>query len=319
MHSFNFALWSFLASISAVRAVKNITVDDFDPRIVYSDPSVWIHENDGATLDRFNLTTSYTGQQALASFKFNGTAIYFMSYGLPLPYPDTYQVTLDGQSQTRSLRVSNDSERAKFIAYSHTGLDISTEHVITISNPQMIPLNIDAFIVTVPDDSTMKDGFSPVSQTGTSDANSNPNSGLTTAAKAGIAVGVICGVLFVLLVALGIIHLRRQKISTARSSPSDPAGKMERGDNSAVQPQEIRYSANVTVSPYVGPAGGFQRQQDGHGQDAFRKDRRPVGVTYRTPDAWFERDEDATTSSGITSPLPLPSSPSVIAPPPYVG
>jgi len=82
----------------------------------------------------------------LASFKFNGTAVYFMTYGLPLPAPDTYQVTLDGQTETRSLRVNSDSERAQFMAYSRTGLDESREHQITISNPSSVNLNIDAFM-----------------------------------------------------------------------------------------------------------------------------------------------------------------------------
>ena len=45
MQSFKFALWSFLASALAVCAVRNITVDDFDPRIVYTPSSVWTHEN----------------------------------------------------------------------------------------------------------------------------------------------------------------------------------------------------------------------------------------------------------------------------------
>ena len=45
MQSIKFALWSFLASGLAVCAVKNITVDDFDPRIVYTPSSAWTHEN----------------------------------------------------------------------------------------------------------------------------------------------------------------------------------------------------------------------------------------------------------------------------------
>ena len=106
---------------------------------------IWAPQS-GATLDRFNLTTSYTGNQVLASFKFNGTAVYFISYGLPLPYPDRYQVTVDGQTETRSLRVNNDSERAQFMAYSRTGLDESSEHQITISNPFGVNLNVDAFM-----------------------------------------------------------------------------------------------------------------------------------------------------------------------------
>ena len=45
MRFFIFGLWSCLASALAVRAVKNITVDDFDRRIVYSNSSGWVHEN----------------------------------------------------------------------------------------------------------------------------------------------------------------------------------------------------------------------------------------------------------------------------------
>ena len=82
----------------------------------------------------------------MASIKFNGTAVYFISYGLPSPYSDKYQVTVDGQTETRSLRVSSDPERAQFVAYSRTGLDASTEHQITISNPNKVSLNIDAFM-----------------------------------------------------------------------------------------------------------------------------------------------------------------------------
>ena len=43
MQPFKFALQLFLASALAVCAVKNITVDDFDPRIVYTPPSAWTH------------------------------------------------------------------------------------------------------------------------------------------------------------------------------------------------------------------------------------------------------------------------------------
>ena len=69
-----------------------------------------------------------------------------MSYGLPSPEPDRYHVTIDGQTEASGLRISNESKRAQFIAYSRTGLDASQEHQITISNPFGIPLNIDAFM-----------------------------------------------------------------------------------------------------------------------------------------------------------------------------
>ena len=43
-----FVLWSCLAGALAVLADRNITVDDFDPRIVYTGP--WKHENVSAPL-----------------------------------------------------------------------------------------------------------------------------------------------------------------------------------------------------------------------------------------------------------------------------
>ena len=37
-------LWSCLASALTVRAIKNITMDDYDPRIIYSNSPDWRHE-----------------------------------------------------------------------------------------------------------------------------------------------------------------------------------------------------------------------------------------------------------------------------------
>jgi len=237
----------------------------------------------------------------LASIKFNGTAVYFISYGLPSPYPDKYQVTVDGQTETKSLRVNSESERAQFMAYSRTGLDASTEHQISISNPNKVPLNIDAFIITVPDNSTMADGFSNVS--------SERQGGLTAAAKAGIAVGLIGGILLGLVLAIGISYWKKKKRSKARGDMSDPIERMEDG----TQVRETRQSG--VVFPFVEASSGVQTQSR-----EFRKDRRPNGETYRVPETPGVMDERATTPSGLTSP-PVPSSPSVISayPPPYVS
>lgn len=70
------------------------------------------------------------------------------------------------------------------------------------------------------------------------------------------------------------------------------------------------------VSPFVRAAGGVQiRSGD------FRKDRRPNGETYRTPETPSGMDDHTTTTSGITSPRQQPSTPSVISayPPPYAN
>ena len=163
MQPFKLALRSFLAGALAVCAVKNITVDDADPRILYSPVSAWDRYQVGCfsnslasadlwalqgdiTSDRLNSTTSVTATPASACMKFNGTAIYFISFGLPSPTPDGYQVVLDGQTETKSLRVKSLMPMARFMAYSRTGLDASIEHQINISNPLNTVLNIDAFM-----------------------------------------------------------------------------------------------------------------------------------------------------------------------------
>jgi len=97
--------------------------------------------------DRLNSTTSYTFQAgASASLKFNGTAIYFMSYGIPPPEQDTYQVTFNGKSEVHSLRVGINKTRTQFMGYRRTGLDASEEHTIIISNIAGTALNVDAFM-----------------------------------------------------------------------------------------------------------------------------------------------------------------------------
>ena len=99
------------------------------------------------TYDRLNATTSYTFQaNASASFKFNGTAVYFISYGVPPPEKDTYQVTLDGQNEVHSLRVGVNATRAGFKGFWRNRLDVSKEHTITITNLEGTIPNIDSFM-----------------------------------------------------------------------------------------------------------------------------------------------------------------------------
>lgn len=70
------------------------------------------------------------------------------------------------------------------------------------------------------------------------------------------------------------------------------------------------------VSPFVRAAGGVQIRAG-----EIRKERRPNGETYRTPETPGEMDDRTTTTSGITSPRQQPSTPSVISayPPPYAS
>jgi hypothetical protein len=97
--------------------------------------------------DRFNGTSSFTTTAgASASLKFNGTAVYFMTYGRVPPEPDAYEVTFDGQNELRSLIIDANRLRAQYIAYQKAGLDASKEHTIVISDLGTTDLNIDAFM-----------------------------------------------------------------------------------------------------------------------------------------------------------------------------
>jgi hypothetical protein len=99
----------------------------------------------------------------------------------------------------------------------------------------------------------MKDGFGTVSDDSTTVTGSDPqpnrqtrteqgsdgDSGLTLAAKAGIAVALIGGILLGLLLAFGISYWKKKRKSKSRGDTSDPVGRME-GGVSAVQVLETR-------------------------------------------------------------------------------
>ena len=191
--------------------------------------------------------------------------------------------------------------------------------------------------ITVPDNSTMQDGFGTLSGESNggaqtqeqSQSQSNGDSGLPAAAKAGIAAAFIGGMLLGLLMALGISYWQRKRASCARGDTSDPVERME-GGASAAQIRETRQCKSVSilphyrvltvhlagaVFPFVEAAGGVQTRRG-----EFRKEQRPNGETYRAPETPGGMDERATTVSGATS-RPARSTPSVISahPPPYVS
>ena len=86
----------------------------------------------------------------------------------------------------------------------------------------------------------MKDGFGSPYTTDTSDTASSGDPELTTAAKAGIALGVIGGIILGVLAVLGISYWKRQQKSKSRDKTSDPVERMEEGGAPAVQVLEHR-------------------------------------------------------------------------------
>jgi hypothetical protein len=98
-------------------------------------------------MDRKNHTSSFLpGAGAYALLRFNGTAVYFMTYGRTPSEPDRYEVTIDGENESQSLLIGPNDNPSQFIAYKRTGMDASREHTIKITNPNNTDVNIDAFM-----------------------------------------------------------------------------------------------------------------------------------------------------------------------------
>jgi hypothetical protein len=97
--------------------------------------------------DRYNITSSFSHTAgASATLKFNGTAVYFMTYGRQPPDPDTWQVTFDGQNELQSLNVGANGIKPQFIGYQKTGLSALKEHTISVAPLGTTELNVDAFM-----------------------------------------------------------------------------------------------------------------------------------------------------------------------------
>src|SRR5882757_1700058 len=94
----------------------------------------------------------------------------------------------------------------------------------------------------------MRDGFGNASDQsqGQTQSQSNGGSGLTVAAKAGIAVALIGGILLGLLLAIGISYWKKKRQSKSRGDTSE---RMEGGD-SAVQVLETRQCESDNMLQY---------------------------------------------------------------------
>ncbi|KAF9445836.1 hypothetical protein P691DRAFT_762149 [Macrolepiota fuliginosa MF-IS2] len=187
-------------------AQRNVTVDDMDNAIVYT--------NSGWSISTFS-TLDYNGthhltndDKALATFTFTGTAVYFVS---PLwPYAVSTQLQLDSQSPislnltdpTHRTPDSAGSESVSFAVIWGSGPLSNTTHTVLLSKtPNIEWAVVDALIYTVSDPPPT-----------TSASSSAPSSASSSKHVVAIAVGAALGSLVLLsILAAAIWFFRRGK------------------------------------------------------------------------------------------------------------
>ncbi|KIM33308.1 hypothetical protein M408DRAFT_152610 [Serendipita vermifera MAFF 305830] len=155
LRSFNTLVYSVgLLFISrGAQSTRNQTIDDTSKDIVYT--GTWLSSR--TLTDRINSTTHYTRVQgSYATYTFSGaSALYFIGFGLSTANVDdgtVIDVVFDGVTN----RVDQHREtRGQSLIWSSGPIDASRFHTIvckkTSVNNGGFDLNIDAFILTIPD------------------------------------------------------------------------------------------------------------------------------------------------------------------------
>ncbi|KDQ20879.1 hypothetical protein BOTBODRAFT_169586 [Botryobasidium botryosum FD-172 SS1] len=211
--------------------LRNITIDDNDPKIVYTGawepgslhPSVQDYGGGHATSSDPN---------ARASFTFTGVAVYYLSPLWPytvntkLTLDDTTPVNVDLTDHTGAGTVvgGGDETVAWHVIYGFTNLT-NTTHTLVISPDTQFTI-VDGLIYTVAD-TTTSSTTSPQTATSSSSSSSassttNPTPSKTNNIAIGVGTGV--GVLALLIALLALCLLcrdrRRRRLGQDPSAPS---------------------------------------------------------------------------------------------------
>lgn len=122
----------------------NVTIDDANGAIIYNPPDAWAHEESDATQDRYAQTTSYSHTaNSTATFRFNGTGIWWVTYGLETN--DSAIVSLDDVTHTVSLNTG--TSRPQALLWGQNKLSSRREHTVVVNNAFGSQVHVDAFIV----------------------------------------------------------------------------------------------------------------------------------------------------------------------------
>lgn len=168
-----------LLLVQRATALHNVTVDDMSSDIIYS--GTWLKSSSHE--ERYAGTTHYTKiKGSYASFSFTGAVkVYFMGLGIRNRTVDTTMtIALDGVATTVDQYRAGSLVQA--IMWSSGDLDVHSTHTIrvqkTTDDDGCRDLNVDAFILTIPDETS-----SLVSTSSTSKASTfliSQSSGLVT-------------------------------------------------------------------------------------------------------------------------------------------
>ncbi|KAG8819944.1 hypothetical protein FRC17_010297 [Serendipita sp. 399] len=154
----NVALWILTVLLfhilGGVQSLHNVTIDDMDPSVTYV--GTWLT---AVRSERYMGTTHYTKVEgSYARFSFTGAIkVHYMGFGIRDRSLDArFAVTLDGKTEIGD-GYRDVSERVQAILWSSTELDPAKTHTIEcrkISADNGGDLNVDAFILTIPDSVT---------------------------------------------------------------------------------------------------------------------------------------------------------------------
>ncbi|KAF8918054.1 hypothetical protein CPB85DRAFT_111104 [Mucidula mucida] len=160
-----FAFVTLFSCLSVASAQKNITVNDTDSAITYEnagDALICKTDSNGLIIGSqagcynvspSNCTDSVAMSQsnnASASFKFNGSAIYINS--LRYKFSPLYTVTLDGKSTDVDGWTADKFFTCAGPLFSQTGLDPSVEHEIRLATKGVSPSSNESVSSDIPGD-----------------------------------------------------------------------------------------------------------------------------------------------------------------------
>ncbi|KAH6891583.1 hypothetical protein BKA70DRAFT_850997 [Coprinopsis sp. MPI-PUGE-AT-0042] len=232
-------LLSLLSLPWVVSGLRNLTVDDDDPRIRYEPPGAW-HLSDNSTLDVGYAHMLTENPNATAIFNFTGVAIYFMSplwsYAVStmVTLDDTPPAVIDLVDHSRPDVGGTGPETVQSqVVWSATGLN-DTQHtlVISVANQHRFAI-VDGLLYTVEGtDPGTNSASSPSSSIPGDQSSSDPpletqptdqTDGISTAPRGQVVGGIIAAVVVILIVlVLGAYFFFLRRRTRQRSKAEAP-------------------------------------------------------------------------------------------------
>ncbi|TYJ52738.1 hypothetical protein B9479_006633 [Cryptococcus floricola] len=126
----------------------NVTFDDFDPLLVFSDYSQWWTPDPSEHPEWYNATSQDTGvnwheatvhyaTEQGASFALNFTSPAIYIYGIAGPSSTNYTISLDGTTTSHSLSGNNSDtsvDDGRTLLWSQSGLETGKVHQVELTN-----------------------------------------------------------------------------------------------------------------------------------------------------------------------------------------